>query len=151
EPGTIGTRAGVFVMAALLIVGGSFGCVYLFDLNLELPQAAIVLPFALLAGGIALMTACALRGWRVPRTALVPLLMLLAVYVVTVQVGFPVLEATHPTSVVGRTVRRLAAPGDVVGIYRLERWRASVRYYVGRPVASLDNETELRAFLSDPR
>jgi 4-amino-4-deoxy-L-arabinose transferase-like glycosyltransferase len=151
DRGTIGTRAGVLVMAALLIVGGSFGCVYLFDLNLDLPETAIVLPLALLTGGIALMTACARRGWRVPRTALVPVLMLLVVYLVTVQVGYPVLEATHPTSVVGRTVRRLAAPGDVVGLYRLERWRASLRYYVGRPVASLDNEEEVRRFLADPR
>src|SRR5262249_10280774 len=51
--GTIGTRAGVFAIAALLILGGSFGCVYLFDLNLELPAEAVALPLALLTGGIA--------------------------------------------------------------------------------------------------
>jgi 4-amino-4-deoxy-L-arabinose transferase-like glycosyltransferase len=149
--GTIGTRGGVFVMAALLIVAGSFGGVYMFDLNLELPPAAIALPLALLVGGIALMTVCARRGWRVPRTALIPVVMLLAVYVVTVHVGYPVLEATRPTSLVGRTIRRLAGPSDMVGLYRLERWRASIRYYVGRPVTRLDNEADLREFLGDPR
>lgn len=151
DSGTIGARLGVFAIAALLIVGGSFGGVYLFELNLELPKLAIVLPLALLVSGIALMTVCALRGWRIPRTAIVPVVMLLVAYAVVVQVGFPVLETTRPTSLAGRTIRRLAGPNDVVGLYRLERWRASVRYYVGRPVARLDNEAELRAFLADPR
>jgi 4-amino-4-deoxy-L-arabinose transferase-like glycosyltransferase len=150
-PGTIGARAGVFAIAALLIVGGSFGCVYLFDLELELPAEAIALPLALLTGGIALMTMCARRQWRVPRTAVIPVVVLLAVYIVTVQVGYPVLESTRPTSIVGRTLRRIAAPGDMIGIYRLERWRASVRYYVGRPITSLETEAELRDFLADPR
>ncbi len=148
--GTTGTRGSIFVMAALLIVGGSFGGVYLFDLNLELPEAAIALPIALLVGGIALMTVCALRGWRVPRTAVVPVLMLLVVYVVVVRVGYPVLETTRPTALAGRTVRRMAAPGDTVGLYQLERWRASIRYYVGRPVVRLDTEADVRAFLDDP-
>lgn len=151
DRGTIGTRVGVFVIAALLILAGSFGSVYLFDLNLALPFEAILLPIALLAGGIALMAACARRGWRPPRTALIPVMMLLVVYVVTVQVGYPVFEATRPTSLVGRTIRRLAGPRDLVGLYRLERWRASLRYYAGRPVASLDDEQDVRAFLADSR
>ncbi len=149
--GTVGARVGVFLIAALLVVGGSFGCVYLFDLDLDLPYVAILVPLALLAGGIALMTACARRGWRVPKTALVPILMLLVVYVVTVAVGYPALEATRPTAVVGRTIRRVAPPTAVVGLYGLDRWRASVRYYVGRPVTTLNDERELRAFLGDPR
>ena len=151
DVGTMGTRGSILVIAALLIVGGSFGGVYLFDLNLELPEAAIALPIALLVGGIALMTVSAQRGWRVPRTAAVPVVMLLVVYVVVVRVGYPVLETTRPTALAGRTIRRLAAPGDIVGLYRLERWRASVRYYVGRPVVRLDTEADVRAFLEDPR
>jgi 4-amino-4-deoxy-L-arabinose transferase-like glycosyltransferase len=151
ERGTIGARVGVFLIAAVLILAGSFGCVYLFDLDLGLPYVAIVMPLALLAGGVALMTACARRDWRVPRTAVIPVLMLLVVYVVTVQVGFPAFEATRPTATVGRTIRRIAPAGAVVGLYGLDRWRASIRYYVGRPVASLNDEDELRAFLDDPR
>jgi hypothetical protein len=151
DRGTIGTRASIFVMAALLIVGGSFGCMYLFDLNLDLPSVAIALPVALLAGGVALMTVCAWRGWRAPRTAIVPVVMLLAVYVVTVGVGYPVLESTRPTALVGRTIRRIAGPHDIVGLYQLERWRASIRYYTGRPITPLDNPQDVREFLADPR
>ena len=151
DRGTIGTRVGVFVMAAILIVGGSFGCVYLFDLNLDLPTVAIVLPLALLVGGVTLMTMCARRGWRVPSNAAVTVVMLLVVYVVTVGVGYPVLESTRPTAIVGRTIRHFASPDANVGLYGLERWRASIRYYVGRPVARLDDEADLRAFLADPR
>jgi 4-amino-4-deoxy-L-arabinose transferase-like glycosyltransferase len=149
--GTIGARAGVFAVAALLIVGGSFGCVYLFDLNLDLPAIAIALPLALAIGGIALMTACARRDWRVAPSAAIPVVMLLAVYVVTVGVGYPVLESTRPTATVGRTIRHIAPPTAIVGLYRLERWRASIRYYVGRPVTRLEDEGDLRAFLADPR
>ena len=151
DRGTAGTRVAILVMAAVLIVAGSFGCVYLFDLNLELPRSAIVLPIALLAAGIALMTVCARRGWRVPRTAVIPVVMLLVVYIVTVKVGYPVLESTRPTAIVGRTIRRIAQPTAIVGLYQLERWRASLRYYIGRPVTRLDSEDDVRAFLDDPR
>jgi 4-amino-4-deoxy-L-arabinose transferase-like glycosyltransferase len=146
--GTIGARAGVFAIAALLIVGGSFGCVYLFDLNLELSPLAIVLPLALMTGGIALMTACAVCRWRVPRTAAIPVVMLLVVYLVTVGVGYPALEATHATPVIAKRIRSIAAPDAVVGLYQLERWRASLRYYLERPVTRLDDEAAVREFLA---
>jgi 4-amino-4-deoxy-L-arabinose transferase-like glycosyltransferase len=149
--GTAGARIGVFVLAALLIVGGSFGCIYLFDLNLELPPIAIALPLALLLGGIWLMTACARREWRVPRTAAIPVVMLLVVYVVTVGVGYPAFEATRPTAIVGRRIRAVAPPDAAIGLYELDRWRASIRYYVERPVARLGDEADLRAFLAAPR
>ena len=112
---------------------------------------AIVLPVALLAGGLALMMVCARRGWCVPRTALIPVLMLLVVYVVAVEVGYPVLESTRPTAIVGRTLHRIAGPTAIVGLYKLERWRASLRYYIDRPVARLETEEDVRAFLADPR
>ena len=151
DRGTTGARVSVFIMAAVLIVAGSLGCMYLFHLNLDLPRGAIVLPIALIAGGVALLSLCARRGWRVPPTALIPVLMLLVVYVVTVEVGYPVLESTRPTAIVGRTIRRIAGPTAIVGLYRLERWRASIRYYAERPVTRLDSEEDVRTFLADPR
>ena len=45
-----GTRFSVFAVAAVLILAGSFGCVVLFELGLELPTIAIALPIALAAG-----------------------------------------------------------------------------------------------------
>jgi 4-amino-4-deoxy-L-arabinose transferase-like glycosyltransferase len=145
------TAASVMLIAALLIVGGSFGSVYLFQLNLELPAVAIVLPIALVAGGIALLASVALTGWRVPRTAIVPVVTLLAAYVMGVTVGFPVLEHTRPTAAVARKLRRMAEPDAPVGIYRLERWRASLRYYVERPIVRLETPEALMAFVSSDR
>jgi 4-amino-4-deoxy-L-arabinose transferase-like glycosyltransferase len=149
--GTGGTRAGVLAIAGLLIVAGSFGCVYLFDLGLDLPWIAIALPLALLCGGIALMSASAAREWQVPRTALIPVLMLLVVYLVTVGVGYPALEHTRPTAIVAKRLRWFAAPQSPVALYELERWRASLRYYLGRPIARLDTPEDLAAFIADHR
>ena len=148
---TRATAASIMVIAALLIVGGSFASVYLFALNLELPGVAILLPIALLVGGTALLTAVAMAGWRVPRTAIVPVVTLLAVYVMAVTVGFPVLEQTRPTRAVAMKLRRIATPDAPIGIYRLERWRASLRYYVGRPVVRLETPEDVLAFVSSDR
>ena len=145
---TRATTASIILIAALLIVGGSFGGVYLFELDLELPAVAILLPLALLIGGTALLSAIALGRWRIPRTALVPVVTLLACYVTGVTVGYPVLEQTRPTAAVARRLRRIADPDAPIALYRLERWRASLRYYVDRPIVRLETPEELMAFLS---
>ena len=97
------------------------------------------------------MAASAAREWHVPRTALIPVLMLLAVYVVTVGVGYPVLEHTRPTALVAKRLRWFAPPQSPVGLYELERWRASLRYYLGRPIARLDTPDDLSAFIAGSR
>ena len=145
---TRATTGSIILIAALLIVAGSFGGVYLFDLNLELPAVAILLPFALLIGGTALLSRIVLGGWRIPRTALVPVVTLLACYVMGVTVGYPVLEQTRPTATVAKRLRRVAPADASIGLYRLERWRASLRYYVDRPIVRLETPEELMAFVS---
>jgi 4-amino-4-deoxy-L-arabinose transferase-like glycosyltransferase len=145
------TRISVFAIAGVMIVAGSFGSVLLFRLNLELPASAILLPLALLAGGIALMTLSAQRHWNVPRSPAVPAATLVAAYVVVVAVGYPVLEHTRPTAIVARALRETTSASTPVAIYRLERWRASLRYYLDRPVGRLENPDELRAYLTQPR
>ena len=140
------TRASVLTVAGLLIAGGAFGCVFLFKLNLELPDAAILLPLTLFAGGVALMTQAARAGWRVPRTAVVPAVALLVAYATVVAVGFPVLERTRPTAIVARQLARIAPESAPVGLYRLERWRASLRYYLGRPIVRLEDPDALHDF-----
>src|SRR6185437_971280 len=136
--GTAATRVGILAVAALLIVAGAFGSIYLFDLNLELPETAIVLPFALLIGGTMLMAASARLGWNVPRTSAIPVVMLLVVYATTAVVGYPVLEATRPTAAVGRRLHQVLPAEATVGLYRQERWRASLRYYSGHSLADLE-------------
>ena len=145
------TRFTVVAIAAVLIVVGSFGAVYLHEINLELPAIAMALPLTLAAGGIILMTQLARRQWTVPPTAVVPVSTLLLAYVVVVGVGFPVLEQTRPTAVVARTLAATTPAVAPVGLYRLERWRASIRYYLGRPIQRLETPDDIRQFLAQPQ
>ena len=105
------TRAAVCMLGAGLVVAGTFTSVYLFELDLELPDLAIVLPMVLALGGVALLTAVAKAGWRVPATPLVPAVTLLALFAIVVTIGFPTLEHTKPTALIARTLHR-KAPAD---------------------------------------
>jgi len=147
----LATRISVFVVAGILLVAGSFGSVYLFELNLDLPVAAVLFPIVLAAGGIALLTTAARAGWRVPPTPIVPVITLLASYLLIVTFGYPALEQTRPTALVARTLRQMTPADTPVGIYRLEQWRASLRYYAERPVAKLSSPEDVVSFMSADR
>ena len=141
----------VLALGALLIVAGTFASVYLFELNLELPEAAILLPIVLALGGVALLSAVASAGWRVPANPLVPVLTLLSVYAIVAAVGFPTLERTRPTALIASTLRKKTSPDMPSGIYRIEQWRSSLRYYAERPLARLSTPEDLAAFAAQPR
>jgi 4-amino-4-deoxy-L-arabinose transferase-like glycosyltransferase len=142
------TRFSVLAIAAILIIGGSFGLTYLPDLALELPRTALALPLTLLVGGIVLMTQAARRHWRVPANAAVLVVMLVVTYGIVVAVGFPVLERARPTAMIATRLARVTPAAAPVGIYRLERWRASLRYYLNRPIQRLETTDDLIAFVS---
>jgi 4-amino-4-deoxy-L-arabinose transferase-like glycosyltransferase len=144
-------RLCVLGLGALLVVAGTFASVYLFELDLDLPEAAIILPVVLAVGGVGLLSAAAREDWRVPATPLVPVLTLLAVYAVVVTIGFPTLERTRPTALIARTLRQRASPYAPAAIYRLEQWRASLRYYAQRPLARLSTPEEVTAFSTQER
>ena len=145
------TRLAIMVLGGGLVVAGTFTSVYLFELDLELPPSAIVLPVVLALGGVALLTAVAKAGWRVPPTPRVPAVTLLAVFAIVVAIGFPTLEHTRPTALIASTLQR-KVPADVpAGIYRLEQWRSSLRYYARRPLAALATPEDLVAFVSQKR
>lgn len=145
-----GTRHSVLLIAGVLIVGGSFGGVALSQLNLGLPPGAFLLPFAVFVGGVVLLFQMERIGWRVPAGIGVMLAMLLVSYSTVVAVGFPVLEQVRPTARVARQLARISAPTAPVGLYRLERWRGSLRYYLNRPIDRLETFDELSAYLSRP-
>jgi hypothetical protein len=144
------TRYGVLLIAGLLIVGGSFGGVALSQVDLGLPAGAFVLPFAVFVGGAALLAQMERIGWRVPSSINGLLAMLLVSYTTVVVVGFPALERVRPTARVARQLARVSVPSAPVGLYRLERWRGSLRYYLNRPIDRLETFDELSAFLSRP-
>jgi 4-amino-4-deoxy-L-arabinose transferase-like glycosyltransferase len=143
-----GTRYSVLLIAALLIVGGSFGGVALSQLNLGLSAGAFVLPFAVFVGGVVLLAQSERVGWRVPAGVGALLAMLLVSYATVVAVGFPVLEQVRPTARVARQLARVSAPTAPIGLYRLERWRGSLRYYLNRPIERLETFDELSTYLS---
>jgi len=147
----LGTRAAALIVAAVLLVGGSFGSVALFQLNLDLPPSAIAFPIVLAIGGTALLYAASTVGWKMPPTPIAPVLTLLAAYICIVTIGFPALELTRPTALVGKTLQRLTSNDTPVGIYRMEQWRASLRYYAERPVARLSTPEDVVAFISEAR
>jgi 4-amino-4-deoxy-L-arabinose transferase-like glycosyltransferase len=145
---SIGTRISILVLGVSLVAVGIASAVALWQINLGLSELAALMPIALTAGGAVLM-------WQMLRNHLVPpqslrvlIVMLLVVYATTVAVGFPVLERTRPTARAARWLKARSEPTSPVAIYRLERWRASLRYYVGRPVESLQDPDTLRAFLN---
>jgi 4-amino-4-deoxy-L-arabinose transferase-like glycosyltransferase len=145
-----GTRYGVLVIAGLLIIGGSFGGVYLSQIDLALPATAFLLPLALFAGGVGLMFQAERRRWGVPVGTGVLVTTLLVCYATVVVVGFPALERVRPMARVARVLARSTPAAAPVALYRLERWRGSLRYYLNRPVKRLEAIDEARAFLQQP-
>ena len=144
---SVGTRLSILVMGVALVAAGITSGFALWRINLGLSEFAALMPLALTAGG-ATLTWQVLRNRLIPPPSLrVPVGMLLIVYATTVAVGYPVLERTRPTARAARWLKARSAPDAAVGIYRLERWRASLRYYVERPVVSLQDSAHVRAFL----
>jgi 4-amino-4-deoxy-L-arabinose transferase-like glycosyltransferase len=146
-----GTRYSVLLIAGLLVVGGSFGGVALAHLNLALSLWSFMLPLAVIAGGVALLFQSERIGWRVPAGIWSVAGMLLVSYATVVAVGFPVLEQVRPTARVARYLARVTPPEAPVGLYQLERWRGSLRYYLNRPIQRLETPEEISAFLSRPQ
>jgi 4-amino-4-deoxy-L-arabinose transferase-like glycosyltransferase len=144
-------RLCVLGLGAILVVAGSFTSAYLFELNLELPAHAIVLPLVLAVGGIAILASLAAVDWRLPVTPIVPVITLLALYAVIVTVGYPTLERARPTALIARTLRQLTPADAPAGIYNLENWRASLRYYAERPLVRLSTPQDVVAFAGQPR
>jgi hypothetical protein len=111
-------------------------------------QAAIVVPLALICGGGALLWQLARSRFQRSPSVAIPIATLLVVYAAAVMVGFPVLERSRPTAPIGRWVRRHTQPGTVIGIYGLDDWRGSIRYYTERPMLTLREPAAVRTFLS---
>jgi 4-amino-4-deoxy-L-arabinose transferase-like glycosyltransferase len=145
------TRASVLLLGGLLVAGGAFAATSIFELNLELPRPAMALPIVLMAGGAAVLARAARVGWHVPGQPAALLGTLLAAYCVIVTIGFPTFERVRPTALVGRTVRQMTLPHTAVGLYRLENWRASLRYYAERPLTRLAAPEDVEAFLAPER
>jgi 4-amino-4-deoxy-L-arabinose transferase-like glycosyltransferase len=141
-------RWSVAVLGFTLVAVGAFAGVSLFNLGLDLPSAALVMPISLAAGGLLVLVTI------IRRRAVSPVLFgslvatLLLIYACVAAIGLPVLERTRPTAVVAETLRPKLAADAEVGLYRLEKWRFSLRYYLERPVNRLQNPADVQEFLT---
>jgi len=77
------------------------------------------------------------------------LVALLVIYACVAAIGLPVLESTRPTAAVAAGLRPKLAANERVGLYRLEKWRFSLRYYLEHPVSRLQNSGEVKEFLNN--
>jgi len=75
---------------------------------------------------------------------------LLTVYAVVLVVGLPAFEQVKPTRRLARLVAETARPEDHVGMYRLNRWSSSWRFYVGRHSDRLETDAQVAEFFARP-
>jgi len=137
-------------LAGLLVVAGTFASVYIFELDLDLPTSAVLLPVVLTAGGVGYLVRAAQTHWCLPSRPFVLTGALVATYGVVVYAGIPTLDRVRPTAVVARALRDHAPHESAAAIYDLEQWRASLRYYSERPLKGLATPAEVKAFLDVP-
>ena len=142
------SRWAVLVLAVSLVAFAVVIGMFMFRIELDLSPAAALMPISLAVGGILLTVSVVRRRFLAPVSLVTPVVMLLVVYGTIVLVGFPVLERVRPTAHVARGLRAELQLDDQVGLYRLERWRASLRYYLMRPIARLEQREDVEEFLS---
>jgi 4-amino-4-deoxy-L-arabinose transferase-like glycosyltransferase len=139
------TRMALVAIAATFLIGGAIAGAAIMRINLGLGRTALMLPIVLCFGGATLLVQIARARWSTPDSPAAPLLTLIAVYVMVVLVGFPVLERSRPASTLGPSVKARTAIDTPIGVYQLE-WAASIRYYADRRVIALPDADAVRAF-----
>ncbi len=144
------TRGAIFLVASLLVVAGIVLWLRLPTLGLEIPPAAFLLPIVLVAGGLWMAWHMVRHHFRPPPVLDGPLGVLVTVYALVVAFGFPMLEKTRPIKAVGAWLQAESARGDAVGLYALDRWQPTLRYYGRRVMQRLDDEEAVRKFLEGP-
>jgi hypothetical protein len=145
------TRWSIATLGLVLVIASVVAAYSLFDLGLELPWSALLVPCSLALGGAVLFV-------KVYRDRLVsPVLFgslvtaLLVIYASIAVIGLPVLERTRPTASVAQGLRPRLGADEHVGIYRLDKWRFSLRYYLERPVNALETSGDVQKFLTTQR
>jgi 4-amino-4-deoxy-L-arabinose transferase-like glycosyltransferase len=142
-------RWSVAALGVILVIAGTVAAVSLFDLGVELPRAAVLIPISLAAGGLLLETTILRRRAVTPTLFASMLVMLLVIYTCVLTIGLPLLERARPTAAVAGSLRPKLTEHDQIALYRLEKWRFSLRYYLERPVDRLQNPADVKEFLTN--
>jgi 4-amino-4-deoxy-L-arabinose transferase-like glycosyltransferase len=141
-------RWAVVALGIILVLVGVVAGFSLFDLGLELPRAALIIPISLAACGLVLEATILRQRAVSPMLFAVVLVLLLSVYGSVLAIGMPVLERARPTAAVAQNLRPKLDADDQIGLYRLEKWRFSLRYYLDRPVSRLQEPSDVKEFLN---
>jgi 4-amino-4-deoxy-L-arabinose transferase-like glycosyltransferase len=141
-------RWSVAVLGIVLVAAGAVAGLSLFDLGLDLPRSALLIPVSLGAAGLVLEVAILRQRAVSPMLFSSVLVMLLVAYGCALAIGVPVLEQARPTAAIAENLRPKLASNDQIGLYRLEKWRFSLRYYLERPLSRLQNPSDVKQFLT---
>ncbi len=141
-------RWSVVMLGGILVIAGAVSGFSLFNLGLDLPPAALLIPLSLAVGGVVL-EATILRSKAVsPGVFGAVLVMLLVIYACVVAIGLPVLERARPTEAVADSLRPNLSADDQVALYRLEKWRFSLAVLPRAAVGPAQEPADVRKFLT---
>jgi 4-amino-4-deoxy-L-arabinose transferase-like glycosyltransferase len=150
EPGRTWVRVSLVAVSILLAIGGAGVWLFMFRLNLPIPDYAVVLPISLIVGGTALAGQIVRANWRPPAFGLALIVPLVCAYGTVVAAGFPVIDQTRPTPEIARWLTHATPPStEPVALYKLSRWKASLRFYSGRRIATTETPEELARFVAE--
>ena len=144
-----GVRVGFQTVGPILVVIGAGGG-YFMIARLELPPTAIVVPIVMLVAGAVITARASLSNWQPPRVPWMALTACVVTYAGIIVWVMPALERHKVVDDIAQWVARNAPAESRVGLYRLNRWSNSFRFYVDRHAAHLEGIEEARAFLEEP-
>ncbi len=149
EAGHSWVRRSLVLIPLLIAAAAAVLWIVMFRLNLPLPGSAILLPLSLMAGGVLFATQVLRAGWRPPAFGLTFIVPLVCAYATVTGIGLPVIAQIRPTPQIGRWFAREIRPEEPIVIYKLSRWKASLRYYSGQRVVPIETEPELVDYLRE--
>jgi 4-amino-4-deoxy-L-arabinose transferase-like glycosyltransferase len=145
----VGIVAGLAAIPLTLVAAGIVLIPGLDRVPLELPPGARLLPIVLLGSGLAMLGQIG-RQWRPAAAPYIAVAGLLACYALVITIGLPAFEELKPTRRLARVVAMTAGADDHIGMFRLNRWSSSWRFYVGRHSERLETDADLHKFFATP-
>jgi 4-amino-4-deoxy-L-arabinose transferase-like glycosyltransferase len=142
-----GVRFGFQTVGPILVIIGAGGG-YFMIARLALPAAAVIVPILMLAAGAVITARASLGNWPAPRVPWVALAACTAMYAGIILWVLPTLEERKVVPDIARWVAQHSGEDTRVGVYRLNRWTNTFRFYVDRHTDHLDDVAETSAFLT---
>ena len=153
RPGIASARDNVFsrwsvallgiVLVAVAVAAG----VSLFELGLELPPAAVLMPISLAAAGVVLAAAIVRRRAVSPAVFGTLIAILLLIYSCVLVMGLPILERARPTAVLAQGLRPELPSDAQVGLYSSRSGVSACGITSSGRSAVLGNPSDVKKFL----